>query len=479
MIHRLIRGLQENTLIVATDGTFTNGISGGAVAIGVKPHLICKFGFPADGNPQDNFRGEVMAIIAAVFIINEIVKISQVDQPSVPFYVDSQPALSHISKKRRFTPASIDKPHSDIIMILYSYLRHIEYKIVPHWIRSHQDRSNRPICHDFTTFLNMEADETASIFIRDNSQPRPSLYLSSHPSLHSFITHLGRPIFDSISHRLLHIDYKPKMIERLIREGMPIEATSLFSLNNLQRCFKKLGSSATIKTVWRLWKTQSIAYRYNQYGSDSCLLCSLNVRESCIHVLQCAHRLRASQETLTNLRNAYLKLRLLPFMTQVIIINIRAFLESRPPISPPDNSDEYIPILRRAYDDQCKIGWDRFLRGFIANSWKIVDDTWRKKNGLEYRNILPQLTYLSVQYSHNTWQNRCARVHEPDHRSVHHRYLSQQALELHQRGRDNILRIHRSNRSFFTEEPTFDQYGFTDLKCWLQAASLILDQLSD
>ena len=252
-----------------------------------------------------------------------------------------------------------------------------------------------------------------------------------------------------------------------------------WSGSNKQRSFKKLGPSVTLKTVWKLWKTQSIAYRYNQYGSDLCLLCSSNSRESCTHVLQCAHRMKASHTHLQLLRHSYQKLRLLPFATQLIMLNIRAFLEKRQPIPPPSSTDEYIPLIRKAFQDQCKIGWDRFLRGFIATSWTDVDNAWRKTNGLEQRNIIPTLTFLSIQYSHSIWQSRCSLVHEPDHRSVHHRYLSQQAMMSYQQGRLNLLRIHRSNRSLFPDEPRFDHYSFTDLQCWLQAAALVLDQLSD
>ena len=174
-----------------------------------------------------------------------------------------------------------------------------------------------------------------------------------------------------------------------------------------------------------------------------------------------------------------MKLRLLPFMCQFILLNIRAYLENRQPVPPPETTDDYMTSIRIAFADQCLIGWDRYLRGFIASSWKDVDDKWCQNNGRPQRNILHSLVYASVQYSHSVWQDRCIRVHEPDHRSVHHRYLTQQAQSLYDQGRDRLLLIHRSNRSLFPEAPAFDRYSFPDIQCWIQAASLVLNQLPD
>ena len=143
---------------------FDRGKSSGGVALGDRPYLISKFSCLADGYPRDNFQGEIIGMIAAFMLIDRLTARYSLPTSNINIWIDSDPALRHLSKRRQITPNNVDKSHSETLWILYYYHTKSNHLFNASWVKAHQDKSRIPTCHLFATFLNIQADIATSSF---------------------------------------------------------------------------------------------------------------------------------------------------------------------------------------------------------------------------------------------------------------------------------------------------------------------------
>ena len=93
-----------------------------------------------------------------------------------------------------------------------------------------------------------------------------------------------------------------------------------------------------------------------------------------------------------------------PNIKAILIRSIRSFLTGTNPTLNWTTTDPIQETIKRAFEDQCEIGWTNFFVGRISSQWKLAQERW-------YTDISSNGIKLPRHQTSQTWAtNLCRRV---------------------------------------------------------------------
>ena len=425
---RINDSILNNNVIIATDGSVTNKMGGGAFCLStLEGEILFQYNFPVPGEYDDvhSTRTEMFAILAALIFLKKIhAKYKHCDKPKIVLVSDSMNAIKAAYEKIFVSISNVFENDGDIKSELRWQRQISKYNIIMEHVCAHQgddvDINDLPLHQRLNRLMDSHAkavfDDYSHKFFQSTIPP----FLAAQKI--SLRTPYNRFVYD-VKNKLN--EYKlGHDTEALLSKNWKIKQNhlSLISWNTLwcvSRSMKKKNRYRTVKTVHNQWHTMSRAFKWQQTHSDLCPLCNL-YPEDTDHVLKCSAQEAKSARTkqLLELRELLDKLEtnnlLRNRMMSVILQWTNGF-----------DCGEYqldenleIELVNAAFRSQQHIGIRNLFRGLIANDIVFlqkehyVKNTHKKHNTIESwcKKVGTKLVTISIEL----WKNRCEIVHETE-----------------------------------------------------------------
>lgn len=258
-------------------------------------------------------------------------------------------------------------------------LRPLCPKTTSKWIKGHQDRHATISELPYPVRLNIEVDALCTLYHQTHPhflEPPPTiqLYHNSTPITWDFNNFLRfHTCADPLKARILkkHPEWDEATFNQIAWEAI---GQSLPKLVPFQR-------TRIIKFQHRISATLKLQQDRDRKINGRCPNCNRRKDETEDHIIRCQHdTISAARKTgIDHLTETLLSLETPPDLSLAILYGIQKWIEqndhgnSPPAITWPPSTFTYHPINHRhietAFNMQCTIGWDEFMRGRICKQW--------------------------------------------------------------------------------------------------------------
>ena len=122
-------------------------------------------------------------------------------------------------------------------------------------------------------------------------------------------------------------------------------------------------------------------------GNDNppCPFCGYTPEDN-NHPFQCKYPMMrdAQIETINNIKTALSKINTYPFITETMIHYLQQWMGHSPSATQqkPLSSSSLHKNLQTAIQHQDEIGWDNFIRGWVAKKWYLLQKDWHLSKNL-------------------------------------------------------------------------------------------------
>jgi len=272
------------------------------------------------------------------------------------------------------------------------------------WIKGHQDTNGYTSGLTSDAVLNCEADQLADSFYRDNSS-----FLPPPPTVTLY--HRNIPITWATGRFLRQLHGEDKLRQYIMDKEYHAhwtpETFDSIAWLSYQSALKKLPDFQQTRIIKFSHGWSATGYRLNLINNaeqDRCPNCPRSNRLPSPYVEKENHILRCIHPKLTELHNKGLlaldqtleRLDTPVDLSTAIIHSLTSWFDNdssygpEPAVEWPPPTFQYLEAhahIQAAFEEQCVIGWDEFLRGRISTKWgSIIQDFYTKTNAKENRN---------------------------------------------------------------------------------------------
>ena len=258
-------------------------------------------------------------------------------------------------------------------------LRPLCPKTTSKWIKGHQDRHANIAELPYPVRLNIEVDALCSLYHQTHPhflEPPPTiqLYHNSTPITWNFNNFLRfHTCADPLKARILqkHPEWTESTFNEIAWDAI---GQTLPKLEPYRR-------TRIIKFQHRITATRKTQQDWDRSINGRCPNCHRMKDETEDHIIRCQHdTITAAREaSMDKLKETLQSLDTPPDLSLAIQYGIQKWIEqndhgnSPPAINWPPSTFDYNPIDHRhiesAFNMQCTIGWDEFMRGRICKQW--------------------------------------------------------------------------------------------------------------
>ena len=422
-IQDLLQDLQHHRTIAVTDGSYKPIEETGSAAWTIESasgneYISGISLIPGTQSSQSAIRSELVGVLAILAYMQKLKLENSFLSVGGILGCDCRSALE--SSFHSFRGPRVNDHHADIKSAIHYYTSQQSIRLQPTHIFAHQD--------DFLPYhqlsrleqMNVRMDYLAKQARIDYASIIQTTPLPIHvPHSFSQVTIDGAVVHEKLQHSLTQLICTNQAQTYWIRKRVltPVTAQMIYyeaigRASSLSRLSMKIfiskwasGHLGTGKVVQR-----------NKYRIDgSCPFC-LAPNEDTAHIMDCQH-VEALWIWKKHLLTFVFTLHKQKFPVTFIIAIKRELTAWRFRQLPPSLSI-YPEPTRSMIRDQRLIGWNQFLLGFIPSTWRLHFATVLRDKCL-LRRFSPvlwasKLIRATWQFIHNTWEDRCHKLHETD-----------------------------------------------------------------
>ena len=318
------------------------------------------------------------------------------------------------------------------------------------WIKGHQDNSTAIENLSGDALLNVEVDALATAFYSESppflpSPPVPMLYHDRIPITWNTSRFLQRHHGEqNLRKRIIdqHPDWTPDTFDSI---AWPSFLSAFRKLKDFERTrIIKFANNCSATGIRMNDRDLSYDQRCPNCPRSATLPSPYDEDEN--HVLRCTNEtlLEARCQSLAQLERTLTALETPKDVHTALIYGLVSWFDNEPYVFGADRDIEWPPPnfqyhptdhapIREAFELQCEIGWDEFLRGRIASRWgSIMHSYYRRRNLPAHRNGMAwtvRVISSTWQIFFNTWQTRNGLLHGPtdaENRQIRERDIDQQ-----------------------------------------------------
>jgi len=359
------------------------------------------------------------------------------------------------------------------------------------WIKGHQDESTDDADLSLDARLNIDVDALANKLYSESPSFLPPPPTTSLYHGHSPITWNVR--------RFLERHHGANQLRQYIlskHENWTDDTFDSIAWQSFQSALNKLQEYEKTRIIKFANRWSATASRRNDWDrsvDQRCPNCRRSDRlpspyiETENHILRCQHdQLHATRYTaLAKLESTMAVISTPRDVSTAIIYGLRSWMENEryngiePDIEWPPPTFDYHPThhapIQQAFEQQCEIGWDEFLRGRISSKWgATVNEYYRNMNLNQYHSDKTwetKVIHSTWQIFLQTWQARNNLLHGADdteNRAIQSRDIDQQIRNAYRLDRECIAPQHQG--LFTTVDATISKPLDIKMK-WLHSIS--------
>jgi hypothetical protein len=416
----------DTGLICVGDGSFNPKLGRGSHAW-VLSHLADNHRLtgvgPADGNPatMSSYRPELHSILAILVTLNAIRNSYNIPPgASVLLVCDNESATIEVGKivANPFYALDPQQTDCDLLLEIQGELQLSTSTFTVQWIRGHQEdhAAIESLC--LLSKLNINCDERAKAYLRAHQyvhQPPPVILSCERWGAVSSGQKITTNILEVI-HEQYTEPFSIAYLEKKIKWGAT--TTQQIAWLSLKYAKTALPLPRNVFVAKVMFDKLPVADRLNFFDSAESPLCRCCNRktETQHHLFQCrdkrcrSHRLQSwIQHTKVILTSGHTS----RIIMDAIDVNVRTYLKL------PDRQTKWqssqghrsvFAAVQCAIADQGRIGWDKFLQGFISTRWEAAQMLYQELSG-DYPEKTPR-SWTAVllpnlwNFSHAIWMYR-------------------------------------------------------------------------
>jgi hypothetical protein len=411
----------SKNITMCSDGGIRQQIAGFGVAVGIDDNIVATTHMKMAPifNEFTSYRCEAVGMLGALALYNKLQEYIELTQgqrinTTLRLLCDNESRVKVINRTRYcpLSPKFYYTSEADILKEILVLLKYISSKgehVVIRHITGHQDRSSTSLSPEAR--LNMEADRqaTASLSLPTShqldTQNTTAIVIVDGKIVTSNHTRILRERYQLIELRNHYNNINSW--EDFVFDTVWWEAHGA-SLHQLMP-----GELTTIqKYLQNRLPCNRREHIYYGYIDAACRVCGeLEVQSHIFTCQQCPIRCSLRVEYIKKLRHYLENSRLNDTATNVIIMSVSAYLDG---YDPPDieEFDPHVSLeLRQAFVDQENIGWDQWMKGWIAKSWVGVYeiDLLSKDHQIPHQTTKKWATQIisqTFEFVLNNWKTR-------------------------------------------------------------------------
>ena len=403
--------ITQGTARIVSDGSYFDSSKVAAFQVriedGLKQHqLIVTQYVPGPLEANDAYRAEAAGILTGFLLLQNICKYCELTTGSIKVGCDGQSALNKSTQED--WDVRISDKHHDILSCSHQIRNDLPITLLPIWVKGHADDEGIPYCRmDRLTQLNVDCDRGAKALARI-LPTQPPLPVTSN--LWS-ISIRGTPVINDMEDTMRKAIHDPKLLEYwnwnerlLATQHTVVDWDSLKHATDNASHRRKL---FVTKAISENCPTANNMQKWGYRDKDFCPRC--NEWGECFrHVLHCFHPTSAQRwaKSIDTLDTWLISVKTEPTMRKALVAHLRLW-----------HSDEhlyYIPFtLRKAFDEQDKIGWDTFLFGFVSLEWqKLQNEHYASMGSLRTgKRWVSALIRKLWEVAWDQWDHRNSQLH--------------------------------------------------------------------
>jgi len=418
---KLQKEFSEGKAVMVGDGSFKGSFGAGSSTISTedgKNTITASGPTPGISEVQSAYRSEIGSLVGCS-LLRSLLSTATQTQPQTILACDNEKALRQVYIPRSKVKSSLK--HSDLISVLIDIISSTPGKVTIVDVKGHADKYKRISDLSVIEKLNMEVDKESKIcreLIKENIHRTSSRLIG-----------LGCVIINNVPSNDRHSwRIQESVAKRRIR-------TSLARIHNIpEAIIPSIDEKAKSKAAKRIpihnqifvtkWVSKQLpvgkVLKRRQHAlEEGCPLFSEAV-EDVNHLLQCG-----SIPAVTNFENQLDSLESFlsnnntePTLTVHLVETLRLWRQDKGAnLAAVYPSSIMNKKVFQAFSDQQKIGWDRFLEGFIASQWANIQQDYLTKinetrsTGNSWATKLVQKLWGIL---HSVWNTRNEYIHNSE-----------------------------------------------------------------
>jgi hypothetical protein len=420
--------------------------------------------------------------------------------PTLLLYIDNQEVVDRGSKKNpNFLNIRQYLTHDfDLWMVLSHLQKHMALRVEFEWIKGHQTPTD-DMDKNVGILLNIDVDNLATAqYAKHTISPQRGVFLAGTVCFHQRGHHVQN-IYNAISSRETDQD----LLDHYVAKGWTLEALEKVEWVALGTFLKRRHPIERCKAIQTMHNWQNTGYQKQLFSNydhghtgDSNSACNYLPSETQIecplrcghveipfHYMQCTSTILSDARILgiEKLEKSLYKMHTSPPLLEAILQGILCWETA----TEYDLTAESHPSLfdlphSQLLEHQSMIGWEQFLKGYIAKDWGVLQGRYYRDQQLTHnrkftknswiQNLLLQLHY----YRHRIWMVRNETLHggiTKDQKALTRKHMLQEVKALY---RKNRRRIPFQERSLFQLPLRFRlKQGRQQLQLWIKRTQLM------
>ena len=465
--NNIVEHLKNNNIVGAADGSELDGKMAHSFCLATQDtcEILCTGSAPVDFpvTMATSYRAEAFGALAIVTLLEKIQKRHNIQNVSVPVYIDNMEAIKTMQGNLFHSMSNILSDNQDVYIELNTRVRQSKIKIIAEHVKGHMNEVSDELTD--SQALNQLMDTKVGHFIR-NIPPR--LTPTSIPPVlrqQKFLICCNSvPCSSSISDTLI----SGEMSEAIVKyyrthhhmEEWEMEAVDFPALRQvMEKNSKKL--VPRVKSINHQWNTMEVCKRWKTSLTDICPLCGNGV-ESWHHVYQCkcVDITRVHNNSVSTIIAKMDQLQTLPQLQNTLVHIMKAWRNGEEPTFIDEPNNPYNENVKYAFEIQREIGFSAMFNGLFVREWgEVQNDYYRKEIRDKKLNISrwkQNILGLFLQLGIDLWNERCTILHNEKKSTEEARYRNS-LLTLLIHLQENKQYLHQSDayllskkRSFFT-----------------------------
>lgn len=372
---------QGITLFEVSDGSMTNqSLSFGWVLGNKKGDKLAWGKGPGYGTDTSHRAEGWGKLAAAKFLYHLSIFTSQPYPQSTRLisFADNKGLINTLQKRSKYSipyPNICLKPDWDLTEEIYqTYILTAITDVTFSWVKGHQDSTKALGQLSVEARFNIDADKLAEDYMKANSRQRPISPLTNSARCNLIIK--GASIHGHYTTAIRDASCLPEYYGYLRSKfRWTKETLSTINWNWFQIAARNYQHTDNhlMKLVYDQLPTRYVKSKKTgqSWIPETCRFCEIEP-ETFDHLLKCNHNAgKAFRKALPRSVRTYCASRGVPHNFQVTIITIlEDWIRDKPPLQAVTNR----PSVQALAKAQARIGWSRFLKGFLSKQWKVYLD---------------------------------------------------------------------------------------------------------